>query len=217
MAESPPLYAAGMADAPASKPQPSRAESVVNHAENSISEDAIVAAARDRAVETGAGAVTPAVDALLSVLAKLSGAKTVVEVGTGAGVSGLWLLSGMRHDGVLTTIDVEPEHQRLAKQAFNEAGIGPSRTRLISGRAQEVRDRLKARESVKGEITLLIAKAEQGQAPGGADAPVRRSVRQRLEQIMAEEKGDEKAALKKVAKERGISKSQAYREWQRNK
>ena len=56
------------------------------------------------------------------MLAKLSGAKAVVEVGTGAGVSGLWLLSGMRDDGVLTTIDVEPEHQRLAKQAFTEAG-----------------------------------------------------------------------------------------------
>src|SRR5690349_20677424 len=111
-----------MADDPASPPQPSRAESIVNHAENSISEDTIVAAARDRAVETGAGAVTPAVGALLSVLAKLSGAKAVVEVGTGAGVSGLWLLSGMREDGVLTTIDVEPEHQRLAKQAYTEAG-----------------------------------------------------------------------------------------------
>ena len=48
----------------------------------------------------------------------------------------------MRDDGVLTTIDVEPEHQRLAKQAFVEAGIGPSRTRLISGRAQEVLTRL---------------------------------------------------------------------------
>ena len=56
----------------------------------------------------------------------------------GAGVSGLWLLSGMREDGVLTTIDVEPEHQRIAKQAFTEAGVGPSRTRLIGGRAQEV-------------------------------------------------------------------------------
>ena len=131
-----------MADDPASQPQPSRAESIVTHAEHSISEDAIVAAARDRAVETGAGAVTPAVGALLSVLAKLSGAKAVVEVGTGAGVSGLWLLSGMRDDGVLTTIDVEPEHQRIAKQAFSEAGIGPSRTRLISGRAQEVLTRL---------------------------------------------------------------------------
>ena len=80
--------------------------------------------------------------ALLSVLARLSGGRAVVEVGTGAGVSGLWLLSGMRDDGVLTTIDVEPEHQRLAKQSFTEAGVGPGRTRLIAGRAQEVLTRL---------------------------------------------------------------------------
>jgi predicted O-methyltransferase YrrM len=125
-----------------SQARPSRAESIVRHAEQSITEDAITAAARERADDSGAGAVTPAVGALLSVLAKLAGAKSVVEVGTGAGVSGLWLLSGMRDDGVLTTIDVEPEHQRLAKQAFAEAGIGPSRTRLISGRAQDVLTRL---------------------------------------------------------------------------
>lgn len=84
-------------------------------------------------MDAGAGAVTPAVGALLSLLARLSGGRAVVEVGTGAGVSGLWLLSGMRDDGVLTTIDTEPEHQRLAKQAFAEAGVGPGRTRLIGG------------------------------------------------------------------------------------
>ena len=134
------LYAAGMAST--DDTGPSRAESIVRHAEQSISEDDIVAAARERAVDIGAGAVTPAVGALLCVLAKLTGAKAVVEVGTGAGVSGLWLLSGMREDGVLTTIDVEPEHQRIAKQAFTEAGVGQSRTRLISGRAQEVLTRL---------------------------------------------------------------------------
>ena len=122
--------------------QPSRAEQVLRHAEGSISEDEIVAAARERAVEAGAGAVTPAVGALLSLLARLSGGRAVVEVGTGAGVSGLWLLSGMREDGVLTTIDIEPEYQRLAKQAFGEAGVGPGRTRLIAGRAQEVLTRL---------------------------------------------------------------------------
>jgi len=120
----------------------SRAESLCAHAEGSISEDAVLAAARERAVEIGAAAVTPAVGALLSLLAKLSGAKAVAEVGTGAGVSGLWLLSGISDDGVLTTIDVEPEYQRLAKQAFSEAGIGPSRTRLIGVRAQEVLTRL---------------------------------------------------------------------------
>jgi len=117
-------------------------EAMVNHAEGAISEDEIVAAARERAVDLGAGPVTPAVGALLSVFARLSGGKAVVEVGTGAGVSGLWLLSGMREDGVLTTIDLEPEHQRSAKQAFSEAAIAPSRTRLIGGRAQEVLPRL---------------------------------------------------------------------------
>lgn len=121
---------------------PSRADAIVGHAEESISEDAILVAARDRALEIGVGAITPAVGALLSLLSKLSGGKTVVEVGTGAGVSGLWLLSGMSEDGVLTTIDIEPEHQRTAKQAFTDAGIGPSRTRFISGRAQEVLTRL---------------------------------------------------------------------------
>lgn len=120
----------------------SRAEAIVNHAERSISEDSIVAAARERALDIGAGAVTPAVGALLSVLARLTGGRAIVEVGTGAGVSGLWLLSGMRDDGVLTTIDVEPEHQRIAKQGFVESGVGPGRTRLISGRAQEVLTRL---------------------------------------------------------------------------
>ncbi|MCU8692255.1 O-methyltransferase [Mycobacteroides abscessus] len=117
-------------------------EAMVSHAEGAISEDDIVAAARERAVDLGAGPVTPAVGALLSVFARLSGGKAVVEVGTGAGVSGLWLLSGMREDGVLTTIDVEPEHQRSAKQAFSEASVAPSRTRLIGGRAQEVLPRL---------------------------------------------------------------------------
>jgi predicted O-methyltransferase YrrM len=121
---------------------PSRAESLCAHAEGSISEDAVLAAARERAMEIGAAAVTPAVGALLSLLTKLSGGKAVAEVGTGAGVSGLWLLSGMKDDGVLTTIDIEPEYQRLAKEAFTEAGVGPSRTRLIGGRAQEVLTRL---------------------------------------------------------------------------
>ncbi|WP_191497614.1 O-methyltransferase [Mycobacterium simulans] len=121
---------------------PSQAEALFAHAEESISEDAILASARERAIDIGAGAVTPAVGALLSLLTKLSGGKAVAEVGTGAGVSGLWLLSGMSDDGVLTTIDIEPEYLRLAKQAFSEAGVGPSRTRLISGRAQEVLTRL---------------------------------------------------------------------------
>ena len=88
---------------------------------------------------------------------------------------------------------------------------------FLRGRAAEVLETLKAREVVKGEITLLIGKAEESYARVGTDAFVRPSVRQRVDQIMAEEKVDEKAALKKVAKERGVSKSEAYRELQRSK
>jgi 16S rRNA (cytidine1402-2'-O)-methyltransferase len=85
---------------------------------------------------------------------------------------------------------------------------------FLRGRAKEVLDQLKSRGEVKGEITLLIAKAEEGAAPSASETI---SVAQRVREIMAEEKADEKAALKKVAKERGIGKSEAYREWQRGK
>ena len=93
---------------------------------------------------------------------------------------------------------------------------------FLRGRAGEVLETLKARETVKGEITLLIGKPEEGDARVsaglvGTAALGRPTVRQRMEQIMAEEKIDEKAALKRVAKERGVSKSEAYREWQRGK
>ena len=88
---------------------------------------------------------------------------------------------------------------------------------FLRGRAGEVLENLKAREAVKGEITLLIGKAEEGEASAAKGTLARPSVRQRVEQIMAEDKVDEKAALKKVAKERGVSKSEAYRELQRSK
>jgi 16S rRNA (cytidine1402-2'-O)-methyltransferase len=88
---------------------------------------------------------------------------------------------------------------------------------FLRGRAGEVLETLKSRDGVKGEITLLIGKAEEAEASVGTGAPARSSIRQRIEQITAEEKLDEKAALKKVAKERGISKSEAYRELQRSK
>jgi predicted O-methyltransferase YrrM len=77
------------------------------------------------------------------VRAAATGGRNVVEVGTGAGVSGLYLLGGMAADGVLTTIDVEGEHQRAAKDAFTEAGIAASRYRLINGPAAEVLPRLR--------------------------------------------------------------------------
>src|SRR6202166_2417135 len=80
---------------------------------------------------------------------------------------------------------------------------------FLRGRAAEVLEGLKSRDGVKGEITLLIGKGEESQEHVAADAsPAPVPIRQRLEQIMSEERVDEKAALKKVAKERGVSKSE---------
>ena len=84
---------------------------------------------------------------------------------------------------------------------------------FLRGRASEILETLNARGDIKGEITLLIGKAEETEQKAAAGV----NVRQRLEQIMAEEKLDEKAALKRVAKEMGVSKSAAYRELQRSR
>jgi 16S rRNA (cytidine1402-2'-O)-methyltransferase len=85
---------------------------------------------------------------------------------------------------------------------------------FLRGRAIEILGQLKARGDVKGEITLLIAKAETEDLRPETSTV---SIAQRVREIMSTEKADEKAALKKVAKERGIGKSEAYREWQRGK
>src|ERR1017187_5682911 len=85
---------------------------------------------------------------------------------------------------------------------------------FLRGRAEEGLEQLKARGDVKGEITRLIAKKDSAE-PRAASPEL--TVAQRVREIMASEKADEKAALNKVAKERGIGKSEAYREWQQTK
>jgi 16S rRNA (cytidine1402-2'-O)-methyltransferase len=85
---------------------------------------------------------------------------------------------------------------------------------FLRGRAGDVLQQFKSRGNVKGEITLLIAKAEDGAVQPASDTL---NLSKRVREIMAEDKSDEKAALKKVAKERGIGKSEAYREWQQSK
>lgn len=112
------------------------------YAEEFIAEDEHLAAARARAEEIGVVPVGPGGGAALRLLAAVSQATSVVEIGTGTGVSGLWLLRGMHADGVLTSVDREAEHQRLARQTFTDAEIVARRFRLISGPALEVLPRL---------------------------------------------------------------------------
>ena len=130
------------------------------YAESYLSEDAALQAARTRGEELGCTPIGPGAGAALRFLAAATTARAVVEVGTGAGVSGLWLLRGMRPDGVLTTVDKDPEHQRAARQAFAEAGIPSGRARLITGNAIEVLPRL----SDGGYDLMLVASAGAGYA-----------------------------------------------------
>ena len=126
-----------------------------------------------------------------------------------------------------TQVFYEAPHRALETLADIVAVLGPNRPvvmareltkiheEFLRGRASDVLETMKSRDSVRGEITLLIAKAEQADVQPAATG--RPTVRERVQQIMSEAKIDEKSALKRVAKERGVSKSEAYREMQRER
>jgi len=114
-----------------------------------------------RAAEVGCPSIAPAAGAVLQLLAATIQAIAVVEIGTGAGVSGLWLLRGMAPQGVLTSVDSEPEHTRLARAALTSDGIAPQRFRLITGAALDVLPRL-----TDGGYDLVYADADAREADG---------------------------------------------------
>ena len=110
-------------------------------ARETIMEPAAIARARAQALELGAAPISPGVGAQSAVLAAASSARSILEVGTGAGVSGLWLLRGAPQ-AVLTTIDNEPEHLAAARQSFADAKVPTARSRFITGRAADVLPRM---------------------------------------------------------------------------
>jgi predicted O-methyltransferase YrrM len=133
------------------------------HAENES-----ISAARARGHDLGCPPVSTGAGAALRFLAATLQAKAVVEVGTGAGVSGLCLLAGMASDGVLTSIDIEPEYQRSAKRTFIDAQVPPGRVRLIMGQALEVLPRL-----TDGGYDLVFFDATKTEYPRYYDQGVR--------------------------------------------
>jgi predicted O-methyltransferase YrrM len=131
-----------------------------SHAEEFVAPSEHVEQARLRGEELGARPVGNGVGATLQVLAAATGAKAVMEVGTGAGASGLWLLGGMPPEGVLTTIDLDTEHQRAARDAFAAAGIAHQRTRVIAGRALDVLPRM-----TDAAYDLVVVDADKQEYP----------------------------------------------------
>lgn len=138
------------------------------YAEEFLTEPAQIAQARERAEQLGCSPVLLGTGAALRLLAGALEARTVCEIGTGAGVSGLWLLDGMPPDGVLTTIDVEPANQRAARTAFRDAGIAPQRTRVIMGNALAVLPRL-----ADGAYDLVFVDARTQEYPAYVEQALR--------------------------------------------
>ncbi|MFC5185404.1 O-methyltransferase [Actinomadura harenae] len=136
--------------------------------EEFLPEDEATVDARQRGQEVGATPIGPAGGAALRFLATLIGARTVVEIGTGCGVSGISLMRGMPKDGVLTSVDVDHENQRLAKLAYREAGLGSFRTRMIVGRALEVLPRL-----TDGAYDMVFCDADKTEYPEYFSAALR--------------------------------------------
>ena len=125
------------AKTPAARPSASAvwAEAFVPEAEGAG--EARAAAERMGVVPVSQGAAS-----VLTFLTSVLQARAVAEVGTGTGVSGLALLRGMAPEGILTSIDTEPEHQAAAREAFNAAGYPTRRARLIAGAALQVLPKL---------------------------------------------------------------------------
>lgn len=111
-------------------------------AEGYVAEDPVLGTARLRAAAAGIPCISPGTGATLRFLAALLDARSAVEIGTGTGISGTWLLRGMRPDGVLTSVDAEADHHRLARETFTAAGIPANRARLIAGYPRDVLPRL---------------------------------------------------------------------------
>lgn len=138
------------------------------YAEGYIPEDDVLLAARDAADQLGCVPVFPGVGRALTVMAAAIQAKNVAEIGTGAGVSGIYLLRGMDPAGVLTTIDMEPENQKVAREMFAEAGFAAARYRMIGGTALEVLPRL-----TDGAYDLVLADARKAEYIEYVDHAVR--------------------------------------------
>jgi predicted O-methyltransferase YrrM len=114
---------------------------IAKYLDDLASEDEVLVAARDASLELGITPIAPAVGAQVAAIAAATQATAILEVGTGAGVSGLWLLRGAP-GATLTSIDTELDHQQHARSAFAAAGIPVTRARLITGRARDVLPRM---------------------------------------------------------------------------
>jgi predicted O-methyltransferase YrrM len=91
-----------------------------------------------RAMQRRAGlpdiAISPDQGKILLVLLRAIGARRVLEIGTLGGYSGVWMARALPPDGRLTTIEYDPRHAAVARDAFRRAGVS-QRVELLEGPA----------------------------------------------------------------------------------
>lgn len=104
-------------------------------------EDDVLHDARESSAQFGVEPVSPAAGAALAVAAAVRPATSIVEIGTGVGVSGLWLLRGAR-EAQLTTIDQDLDQHQVARGLFAAAGHPSKQVRFITGTAEDVLPRM---------------------------------------------------------------------------
>ncbi len=137
------------------RPAPATHRATWEFAEEFVPADEHARAARAASDQLGVVPVTQGGAALLEFLARVLDARAIVEIGTGAGVSSLALLTGMAPDGILTSIDTESEHQQSARKTLSAAGLPTRRARLIAGSALNVLPKLS-----DGAYDLVFADAD---------------------------------------------------------
>lgn len=106
-----------------------------------VPEGDAMAVAREAADQFGISGISPATGVALALAVATGSARSIFEIGTGTGVSGLWLLSGSS-EAQLTSIDADFDVHQVARSVFVAAGVPPRRVRLIHGRALDLLPRM---------------------------------------------------------------------------
>lgn len=119
-------------------------------------EDDDLRAARERAHAAGLPdiAVAPAHGALLALLARVAGARRVLEVGTLGGYSTIWLARAVGPGGRVTSLEIDPHHAEVARACVDAAGVG-DRVEIVLGRA------LDTLPHVGGPLDLVFVDADK--------------------------------------------------------
>jgi predicted O-methyltransferase YrrM len=126
--------------------------------------DPVLDAALDASDAAGLPAiqVTPNQGKLLHLLARLQGARRILEIGTLGGYSTIWLARALPDDGLLITLEADPRHAEVARANISRAGLD-AMVDLRVGRAMETLPRIAAGNG--GAFDLIFIDADKQSIP----------------------------------------------------